>query len=531
MERNPRADALFGLVAALANVHADLQHEHQKALEPITVFVDSLLPLKLRMVDILPARSVCDKLVELYFVVSDYQMLHVPSFKHEYSEYWEGRGCRDSFLPQLLCVLCIAAPFGSEPRGLGHDRTATIHVPTACILVRDWLDGLRKKHMVDPAALHTELMLIAALRSIGASKHGPWAQMGYVTRTALTLGLQDDPSEIPTLTEFNRECRRRLWYAIMEMDLRLALVANFPSVLRQGTYTCRPPSNLDDADLFPDMKVLAEQKPLDQITDSQVRAYTAMTLPVRLEAATLASRLGRELDYNSILAVGAKLERILDDIKHLFPRHGSLSTANKHKEWRLRVFLDMHVRLTLIAVYRPFVINFVEVPPQMSLSFLKACMTVLTYIDEIDPNHPDHEDVVVLYQFGMRHCIMGAAFSVCWFLKMRAMNGGGIPWTPTWNEGDHVLQRIPWSDAAMVQAVERSLDRLVRLTSQGPDSYIQGLVALTIVLHSVQPGTVDEKVYRIDMRLRQIWAVCSHMAQGLQVGSCCCMGRDLAECG
>jgi len=517
MERSPRALVLFDLMAALANVHADLHNDHEKALEPITVFVDSMMPLKMRMVDMLPPRPVCDKLVDLYFVVSEYQMLHVPSFKHEYSEYWDGRRCRDSFLPQLLCVLCIAAPFGTESRGLSHDRSATIHVPTACVLVRDWLDELRKKHMVDAAALHIELMLITALRSIGASKHDPLAQMGYVTRTALTLGLQDDPSEIPTLTEFNRECRRRLWFDIVEMDLHLALVANFPSVLRQGRYTCKPPSNLDDEDLFPDMTALAAQKPLDQTTDSQIRAYTAMTLPVRLEAATLMNRLGGELDYNSILAVGAKLERILDDIRHLFPRHGSLSTANKHKEWRLRVFLDMHVRLTLIAVYRPFVINFVEVPPQMSLSFLKACMTVLTYLDEIDPNHPDHEDVVVMYQFGMRHCIMGAAFRVCWFLKMMASNGGAIPWTPTWNEGDHVLQRIPWSVTAMVQAVERSLDRLIRLTSQGPDCYVQGLVALTIVLSAVQPGTVSDKVHRIDLRLRQIWAVCSQMSQELRV--------------
>jgi hypothetical protein len=57
----------------------------------------------------------------------------------------------------------------------------------------------------------------------------------------MTMSLGRDPSELPAVPGFLGECRRRLWFTIMEMDLHLSLTCGLPCAIRQGEYTCKPP--------------------------------------------------------------------------------------------------------------------------------------------------------------------------------------------------------------------------------------------------------------------------------------------------
>ncbi|GAB1313509.1 hypothetical protein MFIFM68171_03719 [Madurella fahalii] len=538
----------FQLLTSLRQAHQAQRKELQKALEPITVFVDSMMPIQKRMADILPPRPVCDRLIQLYFAMSEglFRIIHIPSFQQEYTDYWDGKGCNESFLPRLLCMVCIAARLGTDSRGLGHDRFTSVHIPTACVLVRHWLDELRRKHLAELTMLQTELLLLHALKTIHPMHQASWAELGYVVRMAMTMSLQRDPSELPGVTDFQGECRRRLWFTLVEMDLHVSLTCNLPSAVRQGEYTCEPPGNIDDADLSPIMSALPDSKPLDQLTTNQLQAYCARTLPVRMEAAVLAGQIDVLHDHTAVMEIGAKLELLLDDVRRQFPS-GRDDLCLPIKERRNRAQLDLHLRRLLMALYRPFVMGgSSNCPPQISQGYLRSCMAMLATCLDKDCNFrhtgagagaglgPDHDPRVSPGYDGLEgmfHSVTASemvdtALGVCWYAKM-AQETDGVRDAPSssWDGNQHEDGEAeavregryhhsrqhnpyhPWPAQAMVNTVESALEKVTGLVGSS-EGDLKDVVALAIVLGYVQPGSVERKMQKSDGYVRRVMEVC-----------------------
>ena len=522
MHNMGKTDSVAGLFASLQNVYNTLQREHERTLEPITVFVDSMMPVQKRMSDILPKKPVCDRLLEAYIGISEpfYRVIHVPTFLREYDRYWEGKGCYPAFLPLLLCMLSVGARFEADSRGMGHDRSNGVHVPTACALVRSWLNGLREQQVMDISTLQTEVLLLHARKNMGPRQQDTWAQMGCVVRIAMAMGLHRDPSEFPQITPFHAENRRRLWYTIMDVDLHASLICNLPASVRNGEYTCQPPRNIDDDDIFPEMTELPASKPFDQYTNTLLHAYAAKTIPSRLQIASIVSRLDSIRDYDEVLEVGTKLERLLDDITCLFPRHHALDSQIKIREWRTRVILDLHLRRPLLALYRPFAMGAASCPAQIATSYLKSSMVMLTYVEELDHTLPSFQDVKHMFQLVLKHEMIQAAFSVCYYIKIAPDNTAdaqkpGGHWTPrddtpesSETSSTKSSEHQPlWSAATLINRVEKTLENLICQVND-PVSDLRDLIALSIVLNSVQAGTPEEKFERITAGIRKILDTC-----------------------
>ncbi|KAK3387509.1 fungal-specific transcription factor domain-containing protein [Podospora didyma] len=498
-----RVDSFREPFARLQNTYQTLQKQRRKSLEPIPVFVNSIVPIQERMADILPPKVVCDRLFESHLSLSEplYQVVHIPTFQQNYATYWEGNGCYDAFLPQLLCMLCIGSRFGTNDKGLSLNRFTNIHIPTACALVRAWLDSLRGKESVCFTTLQTEILLLHAQGTIASGQRDSWPQLGYLVRLAMTTGLHRGPSDDLNLTVFQSEYRRRLWYGILELDLHMALSYDVPCAVREGEYSCEPPRNLNDEDLFLEATNLAESKPLEQYTASQFTAYAARTLPSRMAAASLISRLGTLQDYSDILEAGAALERMLDDVNFLHHRQASLDIEEEHLEWRTRTLLDIHLRRSLLALYRPFALGSTAAscPSQITSGYLKSSMKLLTYLDEIDPRLLNYEDSLAMYQFVLRNDIIEAAFSVCYFVKITTRVPPRGYWSPNHTEDAVPLvigsdeSLVPWSASSMIQRVERSLERLLGLIRESSIE-LWDIVALAMVFNSVREGSSEQKL-------------------------------------
>ncbi|KAK2072961.1 hypothetical protein P8C59_007278 [Phyllachora maydis] len=507
-KRDGMREVFFGL----QEVHKALQAEHRKALEPISVFVDSMMPVQKRMADILPKKAACDRLLQAYIGMSEglYRVIHIPSFRHEYDDYWEGKGAYDAFLPRLLCMLSIASRFDTESRGLSHDRCDSVHVPTACRLVRHWLDNLRGKQLVDMYTLETEILILHAQRMMKPRPQDSWTQLGLIVRMAMAMGLHRDPCEFPQLSPFLGEQRRRLWYTIMDMDLHVSLACNLPCAAREGEYTCKPPRNLDDEDLEAEMKELPESRPMEEKTTGQMQVCAASTIPWRIKASAILSRLETVHEYDEVLEVGGRLERVLDDINCIFPRHATLEPDEKFQQWRDRALLDMHVRRPLLDLYRPFVLSASTCPRPMASSYLKSCMVMLTYMDELDPRLPGFKEVTHMYQLVLKHDIVQAAFSLCFFIKKAAddddegedgaagMSRRSSDRFTLGQDGGHV-----WSTATLIRLVEKTLDGLLGLIRDS-SSDLRDVITLCIVLNTVQAGSGDQKLERTKEGVRRI---------------------------
>lgn len=484
----------------IRKIHKAVQEEHQKATSPIAVFVDSMTPIQKRMVDVLPTRVVCDHLVQLYMNRSEllYRVLHIPSFMSQYRQYWEGNLQPDYFLPQLLSVLCIGSRF------LGADDREGIHMPTACALVKTWLNSLRGKQLVEFSSLQTEVLALMAQRFLNTQNHETWQHLGLLVRMAMTMGLHRDPSEFShEILPFWAEQRRKLWATILELDIHMSLQCNLPSCVREGDFTCRPPRNLNDEELHPNMIELPQPKPIEVDTDSRIQVFAANTLSTRFKVVDLVNRIDALQDYQQILDIGNELEQALEDIRYVIPRGQPGDTNEAHRHWMTRVMLDMNCRRPLLALYRPFALSSADAPQQIMTGYLKSCMILLSYLEEMDPLAPGYPHIWHTHHLILRRDIMHASFGVCYYMKhiqSSAVNtqeagSSGFNYRP----GPIGAACIAASRSSMLLSLPRlraTVEKVIhtmikRINEIGTD--VKDLVSLTIVFYTYQGETREPK--------------------------------------
>ncbi|KAK7186692.1 hypothetical protein DPSP01_001046 [Paraphaeosphaeria sporulosa] len=103
----------------------------------------------------------------------------------------------------------------------------------------------------DPMVLQALVLYITSLINFDARV--VWILTGVAARIGQRIGLHRDPETLG-LTPFECEMRRRLWYQIMMQDGFAEKLAGTGGTMFFGEV--RRPSNLNDSDLFPDMKEL-----------------------------------------------------------------------------------------------------------------------------------------------------------------------------------------------------------------------------------------------------------------------------------
>ncbi|KAI9041833.1 uncharacterized protein KD926_006378 [Aspergillus affinis] len=96
------------------------------------------------------------------------------------------------------------------------------------------------------------LYLLSAGREVDTRTLSCW--MGIAVRMAIHLSLHRD-GYLLGLSPFETEQRRRLWWQLVALDERIAeITGSTVTILSSPGADCRLPSNLNDADLHPDVK-------------------------------------------------------------------------------------------------------------------------------------------------------------------------------------------------------------------------------------------------------------------------------------
>lgn len=461
------------------------------------------------MMDILPQKPVCDRLVAQYMDVSEAicRILHFPTFREQYNLFWEGKLHSECFLPQLLAVLAIVSRFTTKSQGFSHERIEGVHTPTAFALVRTWLDSLKGKQLTDIAVLQVELLLMVCRRALMFRPQELWIQLGSIVRMAMAMGLHRDPSEFGSrISPFMGEIRRRLWFAVFELDVQNSFDNDMPCAIREGDYTCEAPRNLHDEDLHPDMKELPPGKPVEEHTRMQAQVLGAFSLPTRSRVSHLICRIDTVRDYQEVLELGGKLEDLLEDTNQITPRFGIADHSRMSRVWRERVSSDSHVRRALLALYRPFVLNAPSCPPQITKSFLRSCMIVLGYSEEPDSSLPHHLEVMGILHQVFRNDILPAAFSACYFIQTALPpHSNGILYegqrsmrqvSETPSDTPPTANRFMWSPERLVQAVERTIGYFIQSIVRNTGT--KDIVSLVVTLEMVRtPEPTTENMSRI----------------------------------
>src|ERR1700753_1290849 len=128
-----------------------------------------------------------------------------------------------------------------------------------------------------------------------------WTLLGHISRMAMTMGLHRDPSEFSQkISPYWAEQRRRIWFTILELDLQMSLQCSLPGSVRSDDYNCRPPLNINDDELYPDLQDLPTHRPMDVHTDTRIQAFASRTLALRSKVVDIINRIDSVTDYRQV---------------------------------------------------------------------------------------------------------------------------------------------------------------------------------------------------------------------------------------
>ena len=90
--------------------------------------------------------------------------------------------------------------------------------------------------------------------------------LGVAIRIAQRMGIHDESANAKC-TAFEAEMRRRLWWSLVLFDNRMGETSNNKTSMMAPTWDCRPPVNVSDFDLRPDMKSLpaSDERPTEAL--------------------------------------------------------------------------------------------------------------------------------------------------------------------------------------------------------------------------------------------------------------------------
>ena len=506
--------SIIGICNDLALLHQSWSRQ-PKSIEG-EQFQDSTAVLQ-RMLQLLPSRSTCNKLVILYLdnFENELRVVHKPSFLLAVDQFWSSQTTNplrfSDFVPQMLTILAIASSL--DDSGLLEEESSRERgiASTYCDLIAIWLRSLKGKQRLKFATLQTETLLLMAKQSSVGRVKAMWNSTGSLVRSAMTIGLHRDPSESLQIPFFWAELRRRLWYTIVEMDLQISLTCGMPTMVCATDYTCGLPANINDTDLNLEMKYAPSPRTFAEWTDCLPQSFLANSLCQRLTAARLLSNIHDGLDYNQIVGQAEKLEKILQELPSPL-KFDYVSDEDSQKPGRLltRVLVDVHVRRAILSLYGPFAqaelggTNFTEA----RTGFVRSALAVLCYQDVFDPDFADLDVVASprywdLFHVCCKNDMMHASLGVC--LEIKRWSSKSIPLECSTRAVIESSTLIPlvdseapdpvfatWTKSSLTKTVEDNIDPLMRRLGRfGSDP--KDLLCLSIVLNSVRTNQSPEK--------------------------------------
>ncbi|KAJ9501500.1 hypothetical protein H2202_003294 [Exophiala xenobiotica] len=397
--------------------------------------------------DLLPPRKTADELVDVYLdcVEPTHRVLHIPSFRREYTRYW---GSPQTAAPGLVALL-LAMMAGVL---VLHNSSAASSMDVGPALretALEWVEAAesflqRRTRRPDLRIFQICCLSIMARRVNGLSENQAFIATGSLVKRAMSAGYHREINDYAQVSPFSAEMRRRIWATIVELDLQASVDRGMP------------PSNSSE---------LPTAEPAEELTDSAFQAVLTTSISLRLRICAWANSANIELDYDTALNMDEELSRHLNSI----PVWGrpAVDDASNQQRSRIRVLLELTLRQYVILLHTPFA----SLSQQISKyahsrrTRLEAATTILCQFR--DMLQPSANNVI--------RCIMPsdslqAALTVCHELYMDDTGYGSSP----------ILRVAPNFAESLLSLAETALaaieTQMYTIGKKAPEFYVLAMV-------------------------------------------------------
>lgn len=356
----------------------------------------------------LPSKDIADKLVNAYLRTFEkvYRILHVPSFRGAYDRFWDlGERTDEVFIIKLQLCLAIGACFYDETFSLRTFAMQWIHEAQL------WLAApVSEKSNMTISGLQIRCLLHLARETTGVNADLVWISSGALLRTAMYMGLHRDPANLPPMSVFQAELRRRLWGTIVELVLQSSIASGSRPMFSKDDFDTEPPANLDDEQLVEMEDVAPVPKPSEVFTDASFLILLRHAFAARWDIANLINNFRRPPSYEDTVRHHAALAAACRDLGRAV--HLCHTTNPCPSTFQIKL-LEFLTRPFFIVLHMPFMERALESPAyyfsrktvvETSLKLYRSCCpaAVLPTSPSLNrPDQPSQDDYV-------RLCICGS---------------------------------------------------------------------------------------------------------------------------
>lgn len=256
---------------------------------------------------LLPSRQVADMLVEAYLqsLETVFRILDIQEFQGLYEQYWrDPTSVPSGFETSMTLIFAVGVSVCTTDHGLSRKT-----VKHWVYLASEWLNHPRAKMRLDLWSLRSHCLLLLARQCNGVDGKTTALSAGSLVVTAMHMGLHVDPLHLAesqaSLQE--REVRRRLWAAALELELQTTMDSGGRPLVREDDYDCAPPSNIRDLPKSTAPTQSPVVLPMEHYTQSSIQILLAKALPIRLKIVRFVNDFRPGLRYQEALALSKEL--------------------------------------------------------------------------------------------------------------------------------------------------------------------------------------------------------------------------------
>lgn len=322
-----------------------------------------------------PSRDLADTMLNLYLgsFESTQRILHIPSFRAEYGEFWDDPASASTEL-RLRILLVIGIGSSIHPGGIDIKFRHTVH--RWVYAAQAWLSGPLEKDRLSISALQIDCLTILARQIFSIGADLVWTSMGTLVHKAMQINLHRDPKHLVRISVLQAEVRRRLWATIVEMTVQAALDSAVPPNLPESD--TMPPANIDDNDISESAGAV-RSRPMSIYTATSLQLLLLDSLPLRLRILDTLTSLNSKISFLDVIALSSELTDTLASSQRVLKKISSPSIT----PFKRNIF-DYLIRRFMIPLHCPF-INQARANPLFS-SCLKASLDAAMTIMSPEPD-------------------------------------------------------------------------------------------------------------------------------------------------
>ncbi|CAI0647361.1 unnamed protein product [Colletotrichum noveboracense] len=311
-----------------------------------------------RLEALLPPKEQVDALVEVYIDQFEqmHRIIHIPTFRREYSEFWENpaESRYAAFTALVLAIIAVANCIHTHEsmRFTGMISNAQTTAEKYIKAVEDWQDKQSVKHR---KLIHYQIacLLYLGKRVNTVKKKRFWTNSGALIQDGISVGLHREPSHMSgKISVYNQEMRRRIWATVQEFDMQASFDHGLPTLVSQLHYDVQPPRNLDDEDFDEDTTQLPPSKHGKEYTFSSYQNLARQSLPLRMELSRLLCGPPGEIDYDQVIRYTNDITHEIDSLPSW--EHNNNNTHGGKRPLLAYTLLHVQLRQYIIPLHQPF---------------------------------------------------------------------------------------------------------------------------------------------------------------------------------